>query len=112
MRLNDLNPSPSPFELLVAEFICCEIDDATFIRRAIELVPIERRRVLCHNSTREELLDPYVRAALTAGARIAQRSDKMWVILDEPEGSPLWYALFQTRENAARAYCKLKGIEP
>lgn len=53
----------------------------------------------------------YEEAALRHGAKLHEREDGMWVVLDQPKDSRLWTAMFDTRNAAAKTFCKQHGIE-
>lgn len=50
-----------------------------------------------------------VAAARAYGAIIDQQGDGLWAVLDQPEGSVLWLAVFRTVAMASRAYCVAHG---
>ncbi len=48
--------------------------------------------------------------AVEYGAKLAETSDGLWVVLDQPEDSLLWLAVFRSGAHAAQAYCIDKGF--
>lgn len=56
-------------------------------------------------------IEDYEEAALQEGAKIFERAPGEWIVLDQPD-TRLWDEIYESREDAARAFCEVHDLEP
>lgn len=52
----------------------------------------------------------FITFARNHGAKITQKDNGLWIVLDQPPASVLYWAVFETELNAATAYCFERGL--